>query len=203
MGVEVEGAFNDDNTEVTATASITPLLNAKGYHVEYVVIADGVESTAASFKQSNYYNGMEILEEDLQWLATAGNKITWTYDDVALVASYKSGKVQTDALADFVADEVQTNTYTLKMPTKAALLKALNYEQIYVVALVVDNNSIIANAAKALVKAGSGVEAASIDSKNAVEVARYAIDGRQISAPQQGINIVRYSDGSVRKVFVR
>ena len=203
VGVEVEGAFNDDNTEVTATASITPLLNAKGYHVEYVVIADGVESTAASFKQSNYYNGMEILEEDLQWLATAGNKITWTYDDVALVASYKSGKVQTDALADFVADEVQTNTYTLKMPTKAALLKALNYEQIYVVALVVDNNGIIANAAKALVKAGSGVEAASIDSKNAVEVARYAIDGRQLSAPQQGINIVRYSDGSVRKVFVR
>lgn len=37
----------------------------------------------------------------------------------------------------------------------------------------------------------------------AVEVARYTIDGRQIDTPVPGINIVRYDDGSVRKVFVK
>ncbi len=36
-----------------------------------------------------------------------------------------------------------------------------------------------------------------------VEVARYTIDGRMIDEPQRGVNIVRYSDGSVRKVLVK
>lgn len=33
--------------------------------------------------------------------------------------------------------------------------------------------------------------------------ARYTIDGRQIAAPQRGINILRMEDGSIRKVMVR
>ena len=36
-----------------------------------------------------------------------------------------------------------------------------------------------------------------------VEVARYTLDGRLIDAPVKGINIIRYSDGSVRKVMVK
>jgi len=35
------------------------------------------------------------------------------------------------------------------------------------------------------------------------EVARYAIDGRQIAEPQQGINIIKLSDGTTRKVLVK
>lgn len=34
------------------------------------------------------------------------------------------------------------------------------------------------------------------------EVARYGLDGRALTAPAKGINIVRYSDGSVRKIIV-
>lgn len=35
------------------------------------------------------------------------------------------------------------------------------------------------------------------------EVARYTVDGKRIAAPQKGINIVRMSDGSTRKVVVK
>ena len=35
------------------------------------------------------------------------------------------------------------------------------------------------------------------------EGARYTIDGKRISAPQKGINIIRMSDGSTRKVVVK
>ncbi len=38
---------------------------------------------------------------------------------------------------------------------------------------------------------------------DAVEVARFTVDGRRISAPQSGINIIRMSDGTVRRVLVR
>lgn len=35
------------------------------------------------------------------------------------------------------------------------------------------------------------------------EVARFTIDGKRISQPQRGINIVKYSDGTVKKVVVK
>lgn len=38
---------------------------------------------------------------------------------------------------------------------------------------------------------------------NVEEVERYTLDGRKVSAPVPGVNIVRYSDGSVRKVMVK
>ncbi len=34
------------------------------------------------------------------------------------------------------------------------------------------------------------------------EVARYTIDGQLLSAPQKGINIVKYADGTTKKVLV-
>ena len=35
------------------------------------------------------------------------------------------------------------------------------------------------------------------------EVARYSVNGLRLSAPIKGLNIVKYSDGSVKKVAVR
>lgn len=55
--------------------------------------------------------------------------------------------------------------------------------------------------AKLTVTAADGIEA--ITAGEAVEVARYTIDGKRIHAPQRGINIVEMSDGTVRKVFVK
>lgn len=42
-----------------------------------------------------------------------------------------------------------------------------------------------------------------VGNAGAREVARYAADGSRIQQPQPGLNIVKYSDGSVRKIVVR
>ena len=40
-------------------------------------------------------------------------------------------------------------------------------------------------------------------STDAKEVSRYAANGQRLSAPAKGLNIVKYSDGSVKKVVVQ
>ena len=35
------------------------------------------------------------------------------------------------------------------------------------------------------------------------EVARYSLNGQRLTAPTKGVNIVKYSDGSVRKEIVK
>ena len=42
-----------------------------------------------------------------------------------------------------------------------------------------------------------------IASEDAIEVARYDITGRQLKSAAKGINIVKYSDGSIKKVLVK
>ncbi len=49
----------------------------------------------------------------------------------------------------------------------------------------------------------TGIDGPKIEIAAPVEIGRYTLDGRRISSPQKGVNIVRYSDGSVRKVMVR
>lgn len=49
----------------------------------------------------------------------------------------------------------------------------------------------------------TGINAASQTGKNAVEVARYGMDAVKLAAPSKGVNIVKYSDGSVRKEIVK
>lgn len=40
-------------------------------------------------------------------------------------------------------------------------------------------------------------------STDANELSRYSVNGQRLSAPSKGLNIVKYSDGSVKKVFVQ
>ena len=39
-------------------------------------------------------------------------------------------------------------------------------------------------------------------STDAKELSRYSVNGQRLSAPSKGLNIVKYSDGSVKKVVV-
>lgn len=47
----------------------------------------------------------------------------------------------------------------------------------------------------------TGVDAVSTNN-DVKEVSRYTVDGQQLSAPTKGLNIVKYSDGTTRKVMV-
>ena len=49
----------------------------------------------------------------------------------------------------------------------------------------------------------NGVEGVASTGKDAVEVCRYDLHGRRLSQPAQGVNIVKMSDGSVRKEVVK
>ena len=50
----------------------------------------------------------------------------------------------------------------------------------------------------------AGVKAVKVaDDEDVVEVARYAINGTRLTAPVKGVNIVKMSDGTVKKVIVK
>lgn len=214
VGVSVTGQLNANRTEVTATATIDPLLSGT-YEIAYALIGDELTGTGSVWKQSNNYAARTPAQwgTDDPYLTPfckggkyGSSKVTLAYDDVLLASSYVSGtnKAKIDPLQE---GKVVTNTYTLTLPTKTVLKEAIEkagYTKLTVIAMIIRNDGKIENAAKfCLSDDPAGVEGISESKSELKEVARYTIDGRRISTPQRGLNIVKMSDGSTVKVLVK
>lgn len=206
--VTVTGTFAEEDTKVNATASVESLV-AGDYNIAFMLTADGLTGTTKSWKQSNYfckgggrYNSQASMPDDLKFLWDMGSSYVETYNDVLIASSYVSSNNKA-TLPTLVANGTVSSEYTMKMPTKVALKKALKLNQIYVVALLLDKKTgAIVNAGRARVTGSTGIENVN-NSSEATVVARYNVNGVQIAAPVKGINIVKMSDGTTRKVLVK
>ena len=204
--IEVTGEWNEDCTQVQATATVESLLEGGDYKIEYVLIADDLSGTGSAWNQSNNYSSYSASGDPYLDQFCRGGKygkasITgYHFNDVALASSMSKAK----ALGTLSVGEPVTNTYTLSMPTKATLKNAITNEKVAVVALLIDkSNNRVANAAKTYMTAGPSTAIADIVEGNQGVEARYGVDGRQLTAPQRGLNIIRRADGTTMKVLVR
>lgn len=212
IDVSVEGAFSEDTAYVYAKASVESLVSGD-YDIAYMLVADNLSGTTSKWKQSNYfakgtgvYNSQSSMPEDLQFLWNAGSTYAATYNDVLISSSYVSSKNKA-TLPTLVANGSVNSYYTLTMPTKKALKETIRScgNEVYVVAMVLDKKTgAIVNARKAKVAdfGTTGIENVN-NSSEATVVARYNVNGVQIAAPVKGINIVKMSDGTTRKVLVK
>lgn len=206
--VTVAGTFTDEDTKVNATASVESLV-AGDYDIAFMLTADGLTGTTNSWKQSNYfckgggrYSSKASMPDDLKFLWDKGSSYVETYNDVLIASSYVSSNNKA-TLPTLVANGTVSSEYTMKMPTKVALKKALKLDQVYVVALLLDKKTgAIVNAGRARVTGSTGIEDVTTGTEPTV-VARYNVNGVQIAAPVKGINIVKMSDGTTRKVLVK
>ena len=206
--VSVSGVMDTNKTKIDAKATLTPLI-AGNYTLEFVAVADGLTGTGAGWQQTNYYSSQyasqtgitkSSLPEDLQYLFDLRSTFTGTFNDVAIASSYVSSKNQVEKLT-LTANEEREVSYTITMPTYTKLKNALKDDQIYVVALLVDAQGKIVQAAKQQVSIAdpTGIEdVKSMADAQPTDV--YTLDGRKSSNAQRGLQIVRLSDGRTVKV---
>lgn len=208
--VTVAGTFAEEDTKVNATASVESLV-AGDYNLAFMLTADGLTGKTNSWKQQNYfckghagnpYKSKSSMPEDIQFLWDKGSSYVETYNDVLISSSYVNNNNKA-TLPTLVANGTVSSEYTLKMPTKRTLKEAIKHDQVYVVALLLDKKTgAIVNAGRARVTGSTGIEDVTTGSEATV-VARYNVNGVQIAAPVKGINIVKMSDGTTRKVLVK
>ena len=206
--VTVAGTFADEDTKVNATATVNSLV-AGDYDIAFILTADDLTGTTTSWKQQNYfckgggrYNSQASMPDDLKFLWDKGSSYVETYNDVLIASSYVNSKNKA-TLPTLVAYGTVNSEYSLKMPTKVILKKALKLDQIYVVALLLDKKTgAIVNAGRARVTGSTGIEDVTTGTEATV-VARYTVNGVQVSAPVKGVNILKMSDGTTRKVLVK
>ena len=204
VGVSVAGEFGQKNVDVMLNISCNQTWGDKvRMSSKNVAIAKGAEVTP-SVHGMKIYNWNDVMfetpytipskkadaaegdPEDFQdlyagyWVKNAEGKVVM---DQLLVGQYYS-----DVLED--GEHVEPGTYIQQtgsgtgVPTIAGM-----FPQLLPIKLILEK------------PAGLGVNNAS-NSTNVTETGRYTVDGARVYLPTRGINIVKMSDGTTRKVVV-
>ena len=103
-----------------------------------------------------------------------------------------------------MADKTQSHEYVFKNISSKRLIQDKSKLGVCVLLINLKTGQ-IENAAKCRISEHkvTGVAPLQQEQGSTVEIARYTLDGRRISTPQIGVNLVKYSDGSVRKEMIR
>ena len=141
-----------------------------------------------------------------------------TQTDYSLPGRYDEDYVHNNVLRAVVSENVfgdpltMTGTGTYSNTYTVTLDSEWNADNMHIVAFVGrpvgDNSSAddvwINNTNMAKVGGSStGIDDSVIADKSLTEVARYTLDGTLVDRPVKGVNIVKMSDGSTRKVVVK
>ncbi|MGM9697403.1 MAG: hypothetical protein ACI3Y0_01990 [Prevotella sp.] len=212
--VNVNAWWNEDGTAVEAYTDIESLTNDLNLKVAYVLVADGLTKNSAKWAQSNYYSGENSSQWKDDWIYEefkefcSGGKygtdavVGLVFNDVAISTSYINYETEVPAYEGISLGEVISNHYTQKYTASSELKSVVDREKVSIVVILEDEDGNVINAAEAPVQAYStGIH--NNASENAVVERVFSIDGRETTKLGKGINIVKMSDGSVKKVLGR
>lgn len=224
--VTVNPIWKDENQNViTVNTDVKFVINNEEapYALGYVLVADGLKGTSTNWMQYNGYYGATGAESEPyiyawtkkgEYVASARGYCVpqdeMVYDHVAIAAKNVDKGVTGSISAPLVAEQIQSHQVEFDLTngiksstTKEELVQ--DKSKLKVVAMLINTQTgEIINADEKEIAAfgSSGINGTTTEATAATEVARYSIDGRRLSAPTRGINIIKMSDGTTRKVIV-
>lgn len=213
-GVEASVEWADEahkTVKATSTVRFIEDHSDADYRIGYILIADGMSNER--WKQHNSYAGHADKKDDMPGelgdLFINGSDYVegLVFNDVALAATPFEG--QRGAIpSEIVAGEEYSHSHVFDLE-KIPVAVINSPEKLRVVAVLTDgrsgkfincNSSLLING-DPFVTPGEVNDV--VGSGEKTETARWTLDGHRVDGPVKGINIVRYSDGSVRKELVR
>lgn len=190
--------------------------------IGYILVADGLQGTGRSWAQANYY--CEYAEEYgndpyLGELTKMGSYITdMIYNHVAVAGwgvlngvdgsisgPIKSGEpINCTFEADLNGLLIGEDRVSSDPEDHVTVLDMIQEKKLSVVAFLINQTTgEVINADQVVLQEEPGVSIAAIEQKAGTETVRYNVSGQLIKAPQSGLNIIRLSDGTTLKVFVK
>ena len=207
MDVEVSAMWDKEKNNIIVTPSVTFRLNREEapYGFAYVLTEDSMSNP--NWVQYNNYSGSTAVRgitKELDYFVDAPGTIYNLENNFVAIAadgvlSARTGHLKTP----IKADEVQSHTYVFKNINSKSIIQ--KKENLRVCVLLINTNTgRIENASKCSISDfnTTAISSVSEGTRTAVETERYTLDGRRITTPQKGINIVKYSDGRVSKEVV-
>ena len=207
MDIDVSAQWDSNKEKITVTPHVTFRVAPKdgAYAVAYVLTEDGMAKS--SWMQNNNFSGNNSLRgisAELDKFIDLPSVIRNLPNNFTAIAAKG---VYTSATEDYIKtpieiDKTQSFKHVFNI-SRNTLLQ--NKSKLKVCALLINlTTKKIENAAKCSITdaTSTGISSVEETQTNVVEIARYTLEGRRIFTPQQGINLVKYSNGRVCKEIV-
>lgn len=198
VDVTVQASYADAAmTKIDATAVTEFLTDLEGSELVFVLTADGLTGTTSAWKQANYLYSASASQypasakDFCKGGKYAQSSVTLVFNDVMIGSSWPSatGANKVEAFTTTTAGAKESSAYTLTLPTKTALKNALKKDQIYVTAMVIKADGMIANAARCRVLTADEAAGVSSVTTEAANAALYDLQGRKVNTAVKGIFI--------------
>lgn len=207
MDIDVKAEWNASGNaiNVKSTTTFRTNMSKANYALAYVVVEDGMHN--ASWSQANSYDGLTDLLEENEEMAVfvKGGRVIYglKYNHVARAFLGIDSGMEGSLPKNVVADRGIKHQATFEGVGRNWTPQ--NKKNLRVVVMVIDNstNSIVNGAHCPIKPYNTTGVATTKNTAQRVEVARFNLKGQRLSAPEKGINIVKYSDGTVEKVNER
>ena len=198
---EVKAGGSVEGDILTLKADVKFLFSGDAnYSVAFVVTEDGMYHE--KWTQRNGLVGSYSLDPLFdKWVNGTDPMHDIVFDHVAITAIGIDEGIEGSIPSTVTEEENISYETTYDISSSS---KIMNRENLNVIALVFDNatgcvvNSDIIPMSEIL--AIDGVEA---DNEDVKKVARYTADGRMVTSPVKGLNIIKMSDGTAKKVMVK
>ena len=207
MDIDVKAEWNASGNAINVQSTTTFRTNMPNanYALAYVVVEDGMHN--ASWYQANSYDGLTglLAENEEMDVFVKGGRVVYglKYNHVARaflgIDSGMEGSLPKNVVAD------RGIKHQAMFEGVGRNWTPQNKKNLRVVVMVLDNstNSIVNGAHCPIKPYNTTGVATTKNTDQRVEVARFNLKGQRLSAPEKGINIVKYSDGTVEKVNER
>ena len=207
MDIDVKAEWNASGNAINVQSTTTFRTNMPNanYALAYVVVEDGMHN--ASWYQANSYDGLTglLAENEEMDVFVKGGRVVYglKYNHVARaflgIDSGMEGSLPKNVVAD------RGIKHQAMFEGVGRNWTPQNKKNLRVVVMVLDNstNSIVNGAHCPIKPYNTTGVATTKNTAQRVEVARFNLKGQRLSAPEKGINIVKYSDGTVEKVNER
>lgn len=207
MDVDVSAQWDSNKEKITVTPHVTFRVSPKDatYALAYVLTEDRMSNP--SWVQNNNFSGkisLRGISEELDKFIDLPSVITNLPNNFTAIAAKG---VYTPSVEDYIKTPIEIDKeQSFKQVFDISRNKLLqDKSKLKVCALLINlNTKKIENAAKCSISDATptGISSLSEEQSNAVEIARYTLEGHRIYTPQKGINIVKYSNGRIYKEIV-
>lgn len=196
---------NDDELRIYVKAygdaddRLTLEVDGVTYYIMFEPAADG----------TGYIDGLysiPVTSDNIQVHMSSYNSVAFMLDEIRLMQAVKKGDI-VKTLINKVETDAETTSYTFNNLADYGFdtygySVISNFEHEGESTTSAPSNTVVVNLVTGDSHVSTGVEE-TVAGSDVREVARYSLDGRQLAAPQKGINIIRMSDGTTRKVLVK
>ena len=208
----VDAEYANEGAKIEATAKFVfpeTLTDADKYKVEFVLVADDLHGEGSAWEQSNYYQesdaGTLPSPEADPFFAGQSTVVGLHFNDV-VVGTTRLTNGLVSLPASVVEDEpveVKGEFETAKVVSTSGNSLIQDASKMRVVALLLNADGTVANAAKTNVKGSGptgisaiGLKTDSMDTPSAI----YDLQGQRVATMQRGVNIVKLASGKAVKI---